>query len=155
MKIFGFYTSIIMGIISAWLVSDTFIYIFSFNQIELLIYSLVALIVSGFISSFSLAKDTLPPKIPYITSLLFDETDTPSKRRVATGMFASSLFICLKTTYLFLIQPYHYANNVVFVILLYIGLIFSFFFVGLIVGGVGGNAGAYIRKLLENEPINK
>lgn len=151
MKIFGFSTSVICGILSAWLISDVFMYLFIPKALT--IYLLVALPLSGFVTSFLLAKDALPPNLILKNGFFIDKGDTPSMRRVGAGMFSSSLFICLKTTYFFLIQPSHYGNNLLFIIGLYIILIASFFVIGFSLGGVSGNAGVYVRELFENKSI--
>jgi hypothetical protein len=54
MKMFGFITSIICGILFAWIISEI-----SFH--EFLINLLIPLLIVGFLTSFLIAKDAKPP----------------------------------------------------------------------------------------------
>lgn len=96
LKIFGFTTSIILGILAAWIISEI-----SFNQFFINLF--VPLLIAGFLTSFLIAKDAQPPNFLKNYSIL--------QNKVVLGIISSCVFVFLKITSEFLINLSAFGQN--------------------------------------------
>lgn len=149
MKIFGFSTSVIIGVICAWLISEI-----SFNNF--FINLIIPLLLSSFVASFLISKDAFPPNFLLKFSVIKKwNFDSASERRGASGILSSGIFIILKTTFTFLTNPSAFGNNFIYITGFYIFSVLVFFFLGIMFGVVGGKAGVFVRDVFEKRLINK
>lgn len=106
---------------------------------------IVATILSGFVTSFLISKDEIPPKIPFF----FEKDDSLVQRRAGSAMFSGTIFIYIYLIQFFLMSlPLKYDSNSWLHLGLYLVGMLGMFFWGLIFGAIGGKAGGIVRDWL-------
>lgn len=148
MKGFNFVISVLSGIIIAWITGMLIIWVtayFSlFNVITFIIDIPLAALISGFVTSLLISKDTKPFNIPFF----FKEDDTAINRRIQSGIFSSTIFILIYfnvSFVLLLLISSGFRDNILFSIGFYLFGLVAYFFLGMVVGIFGGKAGVAVR----------
>lgn len=152
MKKFGFFFSVIIGILGAWMLFDVLLKFslnFSFGLSLVLSFTLSCLL-SGFLTSLLISKDALPPAFILKRSAFVKASNSSLDNRAGSGVFSTWFFLFFKITYLFMVMSSGFGDDWILFIGLYVVFILISYIWAFLLGSIGGGYGINVRDALFN-----
>lgn len=141
MKIFNFYISVILGIIFGWILTKT---LYPIGIADLVLDGIIIFVSVGVLTSVLISKDE---NIPSLLVPGTDENLDISFTRRWSGLIAGTIFSIIFTLNL-LLSSFKQGYDIITLTGGFIIVLCVLILCGMILGGIGGLIGSYIRDLL-------